>query len=142
MEKCQFHKDTIKFLGYIISPKGIQMDQEKVTAIINWQTPTTLKSLQRFLGFSNFYRKFINHYSTIVQPLTRLTGKQKFVWDSKAEQAFHNLKEKFTTAPILRIPDPDLPYTLEVDASNVGIGAILLQPGKQDNQLHPIAYYS
>ncbi|XP_053575677.1 uncharacterized protein LOC128664910 [Bombina bombina] len=132
MEKCQFHKDTIKFLGYIISPKGIQMDPEKLTAIANWPTPTSMKSLQRFLGFTNFYRKFINHFSSIVQPLTQLTGKQKYLWDSKTEQAFQQLKKEFTTAPVLRLPDPELPYTLEVDASNVGIGAILSQPGQED----------
>ncbi|XP_053572111.1 uncharacterized protein LOC128662330 [Bombina bombina] len=120
MEKCSFHKTTIKFLGYIISPDGIQMDPEKLSAIRDWSTPTSIKSLQRFLGFTNFYRKFINHFSSVVQPLIRLTGKQKFIWDKESNQAFHHLKELFSTAPILHLPDPELPYTLEVDASNVG----------------------
>ncbi|XP_053556213.1 uncharacterized protein LOC128647452 [Bombina bombina] len=112
MEKCYFHQDTIKFLGYIISPTGIQMDPEKITSILDWPTPTNVKSLQRFLGFSNFYRKFIDHYSTTVQPLTRLTGKGKFRWNFEAETAFRLLKSKYTTAPFLQIPNPKLPYTL------------------------------
>ncbi|XP_053549738.1 uncharacterized protein LOC128641196 [Bombina bombina] len=141
-EKCEFHAKTIKFLGYIITPNEILMDPDKVEAVLKWPTPTTLKSLQRFLGFSNFYRKFIQGFSTIVQPLTKLTGKQKFIWTEAAQDAFDYLKKSFSTAPVLQLPNSDSQFTLEVDASNVGLGAILSQQRKGSQERHPVAYYS
>ncbi|KAL0168422.1 hypothetical protein M9458_036644, partial [Cirrhinus mrigala] len=108
-----------EFLGYIISAEGMQMDQGKVSAIQEWPQPLTVKELQRFLGFSNFYRRFIKDYSSIMAPLTSLLrGKPKTLnWNPSAHKAFQQLKKIFSTAPLLHHPDPELPFTVEVDAS-------------------------
>ncbi|KAI2661109.1 Transposon Tf2-6 polyprotein [Labeo rohita] len=120
-EKCDFHQDKISFLRYIISSEGVAMDEKKVNAVLNWPRPTTLKELQRFLGFSNFYCRFIRHFSTIAAPLTTM---------------------KLTTAPILHHPDPDKPFIVEVDASSTGIGAVLSQRQGEPAKMFPCAYFS
>lgn len=71
-EKCEFHQTSTAFLGYVISPDGIAMDEKNVTTVLNWPQPTTLKELQRFLGFSNFYRRFIRNFSAVANPLTSM----------------------------------------------------------------------
>lgn len=90
MEKCEFHRPSMTFLGYVISQDGVEMDQSKVSAITSWPEPTNIKGLQRFLGFANFYRRFIRDYSTIVSPLTSLLkGKpQKLRWTDQAKVLF------------------------------------------------------
>ena len=88
-EKCEFHKTQVEFLGYIIGTHGIRMDQAKVATVLDWPTPTSVKNVQAFLGFANFYRRFIEGYSKIAQPLTELTRKDlTFEWTAKAETAF------------------------------------------------------
>ncbi len=118
LEKCEFHRPTVQFLGYIIGREGIQMDQGKVTAVAEWPTPQTIKELQRFLGFANFYRRFIKGFSLLTAPLTTLLhGKPKSLsWSPNAHEAFYSLKTAFSTAPILRHPDPHVPFVVEVDA--------------------------
>ncbi|KAL0152607.1 hypothetical protein M9458_052330, partial [Cirrhinus mrigala] len=113
-------------------------------AVTEWPQPTTIKELQRFLGFANFYRRFIRNYSTVASPLTSLLKDKpsKLKWTEEANQAFVSLKERFTTAPILRHPDPNLPFVIEVDASDCGIGAVLSQRHGQPGKLHPCAFYS
>ncbi|KAL0192537.1 hypothetical protein M9458_010833, partial [Cirrhinus mrigala] len=115
IEKCEFHHPSAQFLEYIINTKGVQMDHGKVSAIQEWPQPLTVKELQRFLGFSNFYRRFIQNYSSITAPLTSLLrGKPKtLIWNSAAHEAFQLLKEIFSTAPLLHHPDPELPFTVE-----------------------------
>jgi len=141
-EKCQFHKSSIEFLGFIISPQCISMDQTKVQAVLDWPAPGNLKELQRFLGFSNFYRKFIHLYSQIVLPLTMLTRRsQPFVWSAQAQTAFTALKRAFTTAPVLAIFNPTLPITLETDASDFAMGAVLSQ-ASGTGPPHPVAFFS
>ncbi|KAI2667222.1 Transposon Tf2-11 polyprotein [Labeo rohita] len=132
LEKCEFHRPSVHFLGYIISAEGVQMDQGKVSAIQDWPQPLTVKELQRFLGFANFYRRFIKDYSTITAPLTSLLrGKPKSIsWNPSAHEAFLHLKKIFSTAPLLHHPDPELPFTVEVDASTTGVGA--LSPAEQN----------
>uniref|UniRef100_A0A8C5PE09 Gypsy retrotransposon integrase-like protein 1 n=1 Tax=Leptobrachium leishanense TaxID=445787 RepID=A0A8C5PE09_9ANUR len=142
-EKCVFETDRIAFLGYILSPGKIEMDPEKITAITSWPIPTSRKEVQRFIGFANFYRKFIRSFSRLVEPLTNLTRtKVPFKWSESASQAFHTLQKQFTTAPILWLPNPALPYYLEVDASDKATGAVLSQRHVTDQKLHPIAYFS
>ncbi|KAK3536645.1 hypothetical protein QTP86_015446 [Hemibagrus guttatus] len=104
----------------------VEMDTVKVQAITEWPAPTTVWELQSFLGFANFYRRFIRNYSSVAGPLTSLLrGKPKqLAWTDQARAAFQQLKDCFTTAPILRHPDPDLPFVVEVDASS-GLGAVL-----------------
>ncbi|KAK3550597.1 hypothetical protein QTP70_000680 [Hemibagrus guttatus] len=105
------------------------MDEKKVTAVRDWPTPTSVKELQRFLGFANFYRRFIKGYSSVTSPLTNLLrNKPKaLVWTPAATHAFQTLKQAFTTTPLLVHPDPELPFIVEVDASTTGVGAVLAQ---------------
>ncbi len=134
LEKCEFHRPTVQFLGYIIGEEGIQMDQGKVT----------VKELQRFLGFANFYRSFIKGFSLLTAPLTTLLrGKPKSLsWSSSTHEAFEGLKTAFSTAPILRHPDPHVPFVVEVDASTMGVGAVLSQQYGEPPRLQPCAYFS
>ncbi|XP_048012700.1 uncharacterized mitochondrial protein AtMg00860-like [Megalobrama amblycephala] len=144
-EKCSFHQPSVQFLGYNISSSGIQMDEVKVEAIKNWPTPSTIKELQRFLGFANFYRRFIQNYSSIANPLTNLLchKPKSLSWSPAATDAFNTLKEAFTSTPLLVHPDPEKPFIVEVDASTTGVGAVLSQQ-QQGNpaKLHPCAAFS
>lgn len=108
-----------------------------------WPVPTTIKVLQRFLGFANFYRRFIGGYSTIVAPLTNLLkkGPKILQWNPEADRAFNLLKQRFVSAPLLTHPDPNLPFIVEVDASTTGVGAVLSQEHGSPAQLHPCAYF-
>ena len=116
-EKCEFSCSSTAFLGYIISKGSISMDPEKVRAVKEWPKPSDRKALQRFLGFANFYRRFIRNYSTIAAPLTHLTStKVRFCWDQEAEKPFIELKRRFTFAPILVHPDPEAQFIVEVGA--------------------------
>ncbi|KAL0152240.1 hypothetical protein M9458_051963 [Cirrhinus mrigala] len=143
-EKCEFHVSQTSFLGYHISHHGVRMDATKVQAVTDWPQPSTIKELQRFLGFANFYRRFIRNYSTVASPLTTLLkGKpKKLIWTEEASLAFTSLKERFTSAPILKHPDPNLPFVVEVDASDCGIGAVLSQRHRQPGELYPCAFFS
>ena len=142
-EKCEFHAKSLPFLGYIVAEGSIQMDPAKVSAVTSWPIPGDRKKLQQFLGFANFYRKFIRNYSTVASPLTALTSpKQPFIWTSAANEAFDTLKSRFSSAPILQMPDPDRQFIVEVDASDIGVGAVLSQRAVEDDKLHPCAFFS
>ena len=142
-EKCEFHVPSISFLGYIVTEGNIQMDPAKITAVTSWPVPENRKKLQQFLGFANFYRKFIRNYSTVAAPLTALTSiKHPFAWSPEANKAFNALKARFTSAPILQMPDAERQFIVEVDASDVGVGAVLSQRAADDNKLHPCAFFS
>ena len=142
-EKCEFHRRSVSFLGFIISPSQLQADPSKVKAVVDWPTPTSRRGLQQFLGFANFYRRFIRGYSSVAGPLTALTStKTPFQWNDGAERAFADLKRRFTSAPILTIPDSSLQFVVEVDASESGVGAVLSQRSPKDNKLHPCCYFS
>ena len=141
-EKCAFHQTEIEYLGYLVSSDGVKMDPKKVSAIVDWPEPTNVTQLQAFLGFANFYRRFILNYSKIATPLTRLLKKdRKFDFDDDARQAFQRLKTMFTTAPVLAHFHPDRPSTIETDASDFAIAAVISQPDN-NGVLHPIAFYS
>ena len=142
-EKCAFHKTTVPFLGYILSADSIRMDPEKIRAVVEWPQPENRRSLQAFLGFANFYRGFVRNYSTLAAPLTALTSsKVPFVWSPRAEGAFEYLKKRFTSAPVLIHPDPSRQFIVEVDASDVGVGAVLSQRSSEDHRIHPCAFFS
>ena len=142
-EKCEFHLSTVSYLGFVVSEGCVSMDTEKVRAVVEWPTPTARKELQRFLGFANFYRRFIRGYSTVAAPLNALTSPAlSFSWSPGAEEAFRGLKERFTTSPVLIHPDRDLQFIVEVDASDVGIGAVLSQRSPNDQRVHPCAFFS
>ena len=119
------------------------MDPAKIQAVADWPRPTNRRELQRYLGFANFYRRFIRDYSKVAAPLTALTSVlRSFVWSQGAEEAFLELKHRFTSAPILVHPDPTRQFVVEVDASETGVGAVLSQRSPLDGKLHPCAYYS
>ena len=141
-EKCEFHKESLEYLGMIISPEGIEMDKHKVQAITEWKEPTKVKEVQSFIGFANFYRRFINGFSNIVKPLINLVKKDtQWKWTEKEKKAFDALKIAFTKAPVLIQPEPEEPFILETDASDYAMGAVLSQYGKDDKR-HPVAFWS
>ncbi len=144
LEKCEFHQTTIQFLGYVISPLGVQMDNHKLQTIRDWPLPSSVKELQRFLGFANFYLRFIQAFSTITAPLTSMLRHQpkSLSWSPETRKSFDQLLEAFCTAPTLAHPDPQLPFIVEVDASTVGVGVVLSQHHGEPPKLHPCAYFS
>ncbi len=143
VEKCEFHAWSIPFLGFILSPEGIRMDPAKVEAVADWPIPENRRAVQRFLGFANFYRRFIRNFSQVTLPLTDLTStRTRFCWSSQAQTAFESLKSRFSSAPILTTPDPSRQFIVEVDASEVGVGGVLSQRSSSDERIHPCAFFS
>jgi len=128
-EKCVWKAEEVEFLGYIIGRNGVSMSQDKVEAILSWNSPTSVKETQSVLGFANFYRRFIQDYSRIARPMMELTkkSKTKWEWTSEAETAFNELKHWFTTAPVLGHFDAANPVIIETDASDFARGAVLSQ---------------
>lgn len=120
----------MSFLGFVISQGQLSPDQAKVQAVTDWLVPSSCKELQHFLGFANFYHRFIRNYSAVAAPLTALTSTvRRFAWTQEAQTVFDHLKVLFTSAPILSYPDPSLPFTVEVDTSETGVwsGALAAQ---------------
>jgi hypothetical protein len=141
-EKCSFGKDTIEYLGFLVTNGHVKMDPEKLSGIMEWPTLKTVKEVQSFLGFCNFYRRFIKDYSAIARPLFDLTKKNiPFVWGTPQTQAYDALRCAFTTAPLLALPDSTKLYRLITDASDYAAGAIIEQPNAL-NRWHPVAYFS
>ena len=140
-DKCEFLRKEVIYLGHIISENGISPDPSKLTAIKDFPTPKKIKDIQSFIGLAGYYRKFIEDFSKIAKPLTKLTKKtEKFVWTTEQQNAFDTLKEKLMTAPVLKYPDFSQEFTVTTDASDYAIGAVLSQ-GKVGND-RPIAYAS
>jgi hypothetical protein len=149
-EKCEFHKETVRYLRLIISTKGISMDEDKVNTVRNWRGEkktengrlNNLFEVQQFLGFCNYYRRFIPKHSGKAEPLTRLTKKDEpFVWGSKQQLAFETMVTAFTTAPAVRHFDHEREVIFETDASDY-MSAGMLSERDDKGVLHPVAYYS
>jgi len=141
-EKCEFHLDSVEYLGYVLSPSGLTMSDAKVKTIQEWLEPKKVKDIQSFLGFANFYRYFIFNYSDIVIPLTRLTRKDaSWNFDENCRKAFNILKQAFTSAPILMHWVPDTQLVVETNASDYTLAAILSIVTK-NNEIHPVAFHS
>ena len=142
IDKCAFGVSEVRYLGLIITTQGVQMDQEKLKAVTEWKTPACVKDVQAFLGFANFYRRFIQGFSLLAKPLTQLTKKDtKFEWSDKCEGAFQSLKLAFTTAPILIHFDPIKEVVLETDASDEVVAGVMSQYDAE-SRLKPVAYFS
>jgi CRISPR/Cas system CMR-associated protein Cmr5 small subunit len=142
VRKSEFIVTETKFLGLIILTKGLKIDNEKIQVIQEWNTPTSLLKVQSFVGFYNFYRRFIKDFSKILRPLIELTKKsQPFNWSPQCQEAFEYFKEQVTKAPILLHFDYTKQYYLEVDSSDYVQGGVLSQ---KDNNglLHPVAFFS
>lgn len=125
----------------IVEEGRVRMDPAKVKAVAEWATPTRKKDLQSFLGFCNFYRRFIKDFSCIARPLHRLTGDVPWEWLLEQQLAFDELKHRITAEPVLAIPTDDGKFRVEADSSNYATGAVLSQQGT-DGKWHPIAYHS
>lgn len=136
MSKCSFCSSTVEYLGHLICDGSLKADPSKIEAMTAWPKPKTVKQLRGFLGLTGYYRRFIAGYAGIASALTELLKKDSFAWSPEADSSFVNLKKAMTSAPVLRLPDFERPFCVETDASDLGIGAVLLQ----DN--HPIAFFS
>ena len=143
-EKCSFNTRSVSFLGHIISPGGISMDPSRTCAIRDFPPPTSLKTLQQFLGFANSYRRYIPHFASLARPLTALTTKaatsSAFSFPPAASFAFDALKAAFASTLTLRHFDPSRRTVLETDSSGFAIAGILSQD--HDDGLRPIAFWS
>src|SRR5918999_558660 len=139
-EKCEFEKTRIEYLGLIISEGKAEMDPVKVEAVSKWPTPTNKKEVQSFLGFTNFYRRFIHDFSHHGRPLFDLTGSAEWHWGEEQEKAFQKLKDAITSRPVLIFPNENRPFRIEADSSDVATGAILSQQSMEDEKWHPVAF--
>lgn len=140
-EKSIFCKSELKYLGHIVGNGGIQTDPEKVRAIKELEPPVNVKGVRRILGMVSWYSKFIENFTKIVSPLQALLKKDcKFHWGEEQEKAFTEIKEKMASAPVIACPDYSLPFFLQTDASDVGLGAVLFQ--RKGDQEQVLSYYS
>jgi hypothetical protein len=130
LEKCEFEKLTIEYLGVVISHNHIEMDPVKVISIASWPEPENKKDVQQFLSFTNFYRRFIRVFSDIAWPLFDLTKRGvAWTWTAASAAAFRALKDAVTVEPVLVLPDESRPYWLEADSSDWATRAVLSQQG-------------
>nr|KYP39237.1 Retrovirus-related Pol polyprotein from transposon 17.6 [Cajanus cajan] len=128
LSKCEFWLESVNFLGHVISKGGIVVDPAKVEAVLEWKAPKSVSEIRSFLRLAGYYRRFIENFSRIALPLTKLTKKnQPFVWDSRCEESFLELKRRLTSAPVLVLPDPSKTFKVFCDASKLGLGGVLMQ---------------
>jgi hypothetical protein len=138
-KKCEFNKPEVRFLGHLVSRNGCRVDPCKVAIMDDWQAPTDAHELYRFLGFAGYFRGFIQDFATVAAPLHALvTTKGKFgpLWTDLHQACFEALKLALKSSPTLKMPDFQQPFEVIVDASNIAIGAVLVQEGR------PVAYES
>lgn len=141
-EKCEFEKREIEYLGLVIRKGQVEMDPVKVAAVKNWPAPRNLREVRGFLGFANFYRRFIEKFAELARPLNNLTKKDvQFRWTDIEDEAFNKLRDAFTSAPILTLWDSERPMRMEVDASGYATGGVLKQQ-LEDGLWHPVAFRS
>jgi hypothetical protein len=141
IDKCIFHANEVEFVGFQVGSQGIQMSKKKVEDVLEWKVPRNVKEIQSFLGFANFYRRFISGFSKITRPLTLLTNNGvMWEWTQQCQDAFEQLKQRFSEAPILAHYHPDRPKMIETDASDLAKGGVLNQY-EPDKKWHPLAFY-
>ncbi|WVZ69477.1 hypothetical protein U9M48_018253 [Paspalum notatum var. saurae] len=137
LSKCTFAQQSIAYLGHVITAGHVSTDPSKIEAVAQWPSPKNAKELRSFLGLSGYYRKFVKHYGLLSKPLLNLLKKNvPFIWTTETDNAFNTLKQALISAPVLALPNFDLPFCIEADACDLGIGAVLTQQG------HPLAFVS
>lgn len=129
-------KGGFSILGHWISEPGVEVDNEKIKVMMEWQIPSIITELRSFLGLTGYYKRFVQGYGNLASPLTKLLHKNSFEWTAEATEAFERLKQAMMMVPILAQPDFSLLFTIETDASDFGLGTVLSQNGR------PIAYFS
>lgn len=120
----------MEYLGHIISKEGVATDPAKIASVVNWPTPTSVTEQRSFHGLTGYYRKFVQNYGYICQPLFQALKKDGFIWGEAQQSAFNILKHRTTETPVLALPDCAQPFVLEADACNYGIGVVLIQRGR------------
>ncbi|GKE02972.1 putative reverse transcriptase domain-containing protein [Tanacetum coccineum] len=129
--KCDFWIRIVQFLGHLIDSQGLHVDPAKIEAVKNWTSPTTPTKIRQFLGLAGYYRRFIKDFSKIAKSLTELTQKnKKYIWGKDQESAFQLLKQKLCEAPILALPERNDDFVVYYDASQQGLGVVLMQTEK------------
>ena len=142
IKKCKFGVSQIDYLGMVLSPGQIKMDQTKLNRIKHWPTPKMVKDIRSFMGFMNFYWKFIGNYSNIARPLIDLTKKNEpWNWSEACQNAFTHIKEIFMKEPVLQLPNIVKPFAIATDASKYTSGGVLLQQDS-NGEWHPCSYLS
>ena len=128
VSKCNMMRDSVQFLGHVVSGSGVATDPEKISKVKEWPQPKDIHDVKAFYGLCSYYRKFVKDFAKIAAPLTALMrAENKFVWDGGCEASFRELKRKLTTSPVLALPQPDGRFVLDTDASNFAIGGVLSQ---------------
>ena len=126
--KCEFWLSQVAFLGHVISTEGISVDPAKIEAVQGWKQPTSVTEIRSFLGLAGYYRRFVEGFSKIAAPMTKLIQKEvKFEWTAKCEKSFKELKDRLTSAPVLAMPSGPGGYVVYTDASKIGLGCVLMQ---------------
>ena len=124
--KCEFWLTEVRFLGHVVSALGVLVSPKKVEAVMSWERPKSVFKICSFLGLAGYYKRFIEDFSRLATPMTRLTQKEvKFDWDDRCEEAFQELKRRLTTAPILIVSDRGR-YIVYCDASRAELGCVLM----------------
>ena len=135
--KCEFWLEEVKFLGHVVSSRGILVDPSKIEAVLDWKVPSSVSEIKSFLGLAGYYRRFIQDFSRIATPMTQLTKKSAvWKWSSACQAAFDELKRLLTSTLVLIIPDPAKTFVVYTDASRLGLGGVLMQ------ESHAVAYVS
>jgi hypothetical protein len=135
--KCKFLQPQLVYLGHEISGAGVKTDQKNIVAVAKWPSPENLKQVRGFLGLAGYYRKFVRNFGIISRPLTDLLKKSSvFCWTALEEASFSALKQALVSAPVLALPDFSCTFEIETDASDHGIGVVLIQ------NKHPLAFLS
>ncbi|XP_015084222.1 uncharacterized protein LOC107027624 [Solanum pennellii] len=128
---CEFWLSSVAFLGHVVSKEGIMVDPKNIETVRDWVRPASVTEIQSFLGLAGYYRRFVEGFSSIASPLTRLTQKEvTFQWSDECEVSFQKLKTLLTTAPILTLPVEEEGFVVYCDASRIGLGCVLMQKGK------------
>ena len=141
LPKSEFCQARVVLLGYVVGQGEVAPVAATVEAILKFPAPTDKREVIRFIGMAGYYRKFCCNFSVVAEPLTSLLQeREKFTWSEECQQAFEKIKSLLLSAPVLKAPDFEKPFKLQVDASDVGIGAVLLQESQQGID-HPVSYY-